>query len=156
MTDEDGPVTPADDEKPARDGNVHELPGRKGAPLEDQRVEQETDDDGQVQWVIEDQGRKISLGALARGSTPVLYHYSMGGKAIPDSQGGLIDPYSNMVPLVVDGVLEDVKVSYVRNSDRSVKEIHVYAKITPRVVYQARSEAAQVFLKEVVGDADAA
>jgi hypothetical protein len=148
---DDIPVTPPGHPAAARDGDPLDKGPRTGKSHEEKAeepAEAEEQGDGQIAWVIEEDGRKISLGQLVQRGTPVLYHYSMTGKAIPDAQGGLIDPYARTVPLVVDGVPEDVKVSYVRNQDRSVKEVHVYMKIAARIVYQGLSEAATVFLNE--------
>lgn len=158
------PVTPADGEGKARDGNVHQLPGteggRPGAPLEekaDEGADPEEESDGQLVFETFEAGKKVTLGNLVQRGTPVSYRFKVTGKSVPSIKGGLIDPYSTSVPLIADCVVDADTVQYVRDDQQKVKEVIVYMTLKPRQVADLRTEQGQVWLAEMMkGVEDAA
>lgn len=97
------------------------------------------DDDGQL-FVIEEQGRRVTLGTLYHRGTPVEYRFVLGSKSVPARDAGLIGFQNPDLTLVVPVRAGDVKVSPTYNPDGTVKKITIYAAMKPLDVIDARSE----------------
>jgi len=127
------------DGKPASEGD--------GQSLED--IEKnggvDEEDDGQFAFVVEEQGRRITLGTLINRGTPVEYRVTMGSKSV-GARGGLIDPNDANILLVVRGVISNVDTKFTRDDDGRITKATIYMNIAPKVVLPAASEAAKVLL----------
>lgn len=99
-------------------------------------------------FVVEEQGRTISLGQLVKRGIPTEVRYVMTGKSLPNSTGGIIDPYQTSVLVIADCVVDFIKPQYIRDSEQRVEKVILYVTLKPRRVQQALTEAGQVMLQE--------
>ena len=117
-----------------------------GQTLEDMADETSEEEDGQV-FVIE-QGRNVTLGTLIKRGTPVHYEFKLGGKAIKGAAGmGLLAFNDPEMTLVVPVRAGKVEIDPTYDAEDNVKHVTVRASVKPLMVYDSRTEAAQVALR---------
>lgn len=160
-TGDDAPE-PAEDAR-AKDGepdNVTEL-RKKGAPLGDDESggAPEEDPEDQLELFVIEDGRDLSIGQLRKRGTPIEIRFVVTGKSIPNSEGGLLDPYATSHILIGDYVVDHVKPQYIRDSEQRVEKVVLYQTLKPRIIQQATSVRGAELLqqaKEAKAAADAA
>lgn len=140
---EDPGPEPAETSGAAHDGNVKQFPGNggNGAPLADRTDDGEPEDDEQDQlelFVIED-GQKVSIGQLAKRGTPIEVRYALTGKSLPNTDGGILDPFATSHLMVADCVVDHTKPQYIRDGQQRVEKVILYVSLKPRIVQQALS-----------------
>lgn len=154
----DIPVTEGEGEPKARDAEVIQHPSsaangtaRKGAPIDDQEPEEETQ--GELFQVPAVKGKafdlKDVLATARRRNIPIEYSFKMTGKAIP-AMSSLMDPFATSHLLIADCTVGSMKPTFIRDGDRKVTKVVVYCELAPFGVADALSEQGQVWLRERV------
>lgn len=146
---EDSGPDPADNKGRARDGaeNVTPLrPGNGGTPLAE-RTEEEPE--GQLDmFFVEEKGKKVTFADLKGRNVSMEVRYVLTGKSLPNTTGGLLDPFKTGHLIIADCVVDHVKPAYIRDADQVVEKVILYVSLKPRIVQQALSEAGQRMLQE--------
>lgn len=137
----------AKDANPKSNGKAHDDDAARSIEdLAGEEVGAGEEDDGQL-FVMES-GKSVTLGTLIKRGTPILYEFKLGGRAVKGAQGmGLLSFAEPDMTLVVPVRAGKVEVDPTYNNDGSVKHVTVRAHVKPTMVYDARTEAAQVALR---------
>jgi hypothetical protein len=100
------------------------------------------DDDGQL-FILEE-GRQVGLSTLVKRGTPVTYEFKLDGFAVPGAAGmsliAFADPDRNMV---VPGRAGKVETDPTYDGDGNVKKVSIRQHFKPKMVYDARTDAAR-------------
>lgn len=98
------------------------------------------DDDGQIAFVVKEGPRRVNTGNLVKASTPNQLAYKLTGKALPKVTGGIIDPYLERVPLIVNAAVGGMNTAYLRDDDRAVKSARQTVDLNPYDIQLASTE----------------
>lgn len=173
---DDGPEPP-EEEKAAKDGlpsareeTADELKARREAQSKkkgrsvaeraengDDVVQPDEEEDGQwTFFAAEENGKTVTHAQLVKRGTPTEVRYKMTGKAIPNTDGGIVDPSATSVMLAVDAVVDDVDIQYIRDSNQRIEKVIYYVTMKPREVQNAATKAGQALLANAATKAAAA
>ncbi|MCA1571241.1 MAG: hypothetical protein LC798_13160 [Chloroflexi bacterium] len=149
----DGKPADLEDERRKRAGGSDPLSDEKTVEERAGEAATQEEDDGQVAFVVEEHGRRMTLNQLIQRGTPVEHRIVMGSKST-QLTGGLLDPTRDIF-LAVRGVLGDVKVAFTRDAEESIDKVTIYQNVTPKNVQNAQTEAGRVLLHGEPQEADA-
>lgn len=121
---------------------------RRSIAEQTEDAEPEDAEPQQELFVIEEAGATVTYGQLVKRGTTVEVRYVMTGKSLPNTTGGIVDPYQTSILILADCVVDHVKPQYIRDAQQRVEKVILYVTLKPRRVQQALTEAGQVMLQE--------
>lgn len=102
------------------------------------------EDDGQL-FVME-AGKTVTLGTLIKRGIPVEYEFRLDGKSVKGKDMALIAFDDPEITLVVPARAGKVVADPTYDADGALKSVTVRAHVKPKLVYDARTEAARAAL----------